>query len=103
MRELNDEGFTMIIHGQGWKDMSPPTKSLLKIVLNHTLWHNANPVLRWMADHVVVGTDPAENLKPLKDKSTERIDGIVATIMAIDGIDRDAGPSVYEERGMLSF
>ncbi len=102
-RDMTDEGFTMIIHGQGWKDMSPPTKNLLRIVLNHTLRHNANPVLRWMADHVVVGTDPAENLKPMKDKSTDRIDGIVALIMALDGIDRDEGPSVYEERGVLTF
>jgi phage terminase large subunit-like protein len=41
------------------------------------------PVTRWMAANVAVAQDPAGNLKPAKDKSTERIDGIVATIMAI--------------------
>jgi phage terminase large subunit-like protein len=46
------------------------------------LAHGGNPVTPWMAANVAVA-DPAGNLKPAKDKSTERIDGIVATIMAI--------------------
>jgi phage terminase large subunit-like protein len=55
-----------------------------------------------MADNVVVVTDPAENVKPDKSKSTERIDGIVALIMALDRLTRKEGPSVYEERGVIS-
>ena len=47
------------------------------------LAHGGNPVTRWMAANVAVAQDPAGNLKPAKDKSTERIDGIVALIMAI--------------------
>jgi Phage Terminase len=43
----------------------------------------SEPVTRWMAANVAVAQDPAGNLKPAKDKSTERIDGIVALIMAI--------------------
>jgi phage terminase large subunit-like protein len=43
----------------------------------------ATPVTPWMAANVAVAQDPAGNLKPAQDKSTERIDGIVALIMAI--------------------
>ena len=45
--------------------------------------HGNNPVLNWMADNLVVSTDPAGNLKPDKGKAREKIDGIVALIMAI--------------------
>jgi len=52
---------------------------------------------------VVVTTDPAENVKPDKAKSTERIDGIVAAIMALDRLQRHepGSGSVYEDRDML--
>jgi hypothetical protein len=45
--------------------------------------HGGKPVIRWMAANVAVAQDSAGNLQPAKDKSTERIDGIVAIIMAI--------------------
>ena len=102
-QHLTDAGFIMADFGQGYKSMSPPTKELLKVVLGGTLRHGGNPVLRWMADNLVVGTDPAENVKPLKDKSTERIDGVVALIMALDGATRNEGESVYEGRGVVSI
>ena len=102
-RNLIDEGFTVMDFGQGFKSMSPPTKELLVIVLNHTLRHNNHPILRWMADNLTVTTDAAENLKPNKEKSTEKIDGIVATIMSLDGTMRSLGPSVYEDRGVLTI
>jgi phage terminase large subunit-like protein len=54
-----------------------------KLIVSGKLAHGGNPVTRWMAANVAVAQDPAGNLKPAKDKSTERIDGIVATIMAI--------------------
>ena len=101
-QHLTDAGFIMADFGQGYKSMSPPTKELLKVVLGGTLRHGGNPVLRWMADNLVVGSDPAENVKPLKDKSTERIDGVVALVMALDGATRNEGESVYEDRGVLT-
>jgi phage terminase large subunit-like protein len=56
-----------------------------------------------MAQNVVMKQDPAGNIKPDKEKSTEKIDGIVAAIMALDrcvrNIDEDG--SVYDERGIL--
>jgi len=83
-QNLEAEGFTMVPFGQGFKSMSPPTKELLKLVMSRKIRHGDNPVLRWMADNMVVKTDPAENIKPDKSKSTERIDGMVALIMALD-------------------
>ena len=67
--------------------------------------HGGNPVLRWMAGNVVVDRDPAENIKPTKAKSPEKIDGIVATIMALDRCIRNQGQqgSVYDERPLIVF
>lgn len=58
-----------------------------------------------MASNVAVAQDPAGNLKPAKDKSTERIDGIVATIMAIGRamVVQEEPCSVYEDRGFLTL
>lgn len=101
--DLTEDGFTMVDFGQGYKSMSPPTKELLKQVLAGKLRHGGHPVLRWMADNVVVVTDPAENVKPDKSKSTERIDGIVALIMALDRLTRKEMPSVYEGRSIIAL
>ena len=78
------EGIEAFPFGQGYKSMSPPTKELLKLVLSMKIRHGGNPVLRWMADNLVVETDATESVKPNKKKSTERIDGMVALIMGLD-------------------
>ncbi|MGH8570373.1 MAG: terminase TerL endonuclease subunit, partial [Gammaproteobacteria bacterium] len=69
------------------------------------LAHGDDPVLTWMMSNVAVLTDPAENIKPAKNKSTERIDGVVALIMALARqmvLPPTAG-SVYEERGIVTL
>jgi len=84
--------------------MSPPTKELMKLTLEEKIAHGGHPVLRWMMDNIFIRTDPAGNIKPDKEKSTERIDGAVATIMALDRALRNQGQkvdSVYSERGLL--
>ena len=84
--------------------MSPPTKELMKLTLEQTLAHNGHPVLRWMMDNIFIRRDPAGNIKPDKEKSSEKIDGAVATIMALDRAIRcgnDNGESVYDSRGLL--
>lgn len=81
--KLTDEGLTMVKFGQGFADMNAPTKRLLELVLTGELSHGNNPVLRWMASNVMAATDPAGNIKPDKSKSREKIDGVVATIMAL--------------------
>ena len=92
--ELQDDGFTVAQFGQGFVSMNSPTKELLKLVLEERLHHADNPVLRWMCDNLVVNMDPAGNVKPDKAKSTEKIDGMVALIMAIDRATRhlDSAP-----------
>ena len=84
--------------------MSPPTKELIKLVLEEKIAHSGHPVLRWMMDNIFIRTDPAGNIKPDKEKSTEKIDGAVATIMALDRAIRcgnDMTESVYDNRGLL--
>ena len=104
VQTLEDDGFTMVPFGQGFKDMSPPTKELMRIVLEHKLCHGGHPVLRWNMDNAFVRTDPAGNLKLDKEKSTEKIDGVVALVMALDRAQRNLnGGSVYDERGLLTL
>jgi phage terminase large subunit-like protein len=102
-QRLEADGFTVVPFGQGFKDMSPATKELMRLVMEQRIAHGGNPVLRWMMDNVFVRTDPAGNIKPDKEKSTEKIDGAVAMIMALDRATRHEGAtrSVYEERGLL--
>jgi len=105
VQNLEGLGFTVIPFGQGFKDMSPPSKELMKLTLEQKLAHGGHPVLRWMMDNIFVRTDPAGNIKPDKEKSTEKIDGAVATIMALDRAIRNGGStgSVYDDRGVLVF
>ena len=103
VQTLEDDGFTMIPFGQGFRDMSPPTKELMRIVLEHRLNHGGHPVLRWNFDNAYVRTDPAGNLKLDKEKSTEKIDGAVALVMALDRAmkNQNGSDSVYDDRGLL--
>lgn len=104
VQNLEGMGFTVVPFGQGFKDMSPPTKELMKLVLEQRIAHGGHPVLRWMMDNIFIRTDPAGNIKPDKEKSAEKIDGAVATIMALDRAIRcgnDNGASVYDSRGLL--
>ena len=72
----------MVPYGQGFASMSPPSKEFEKLIYQTELLHDGNPVTRWMLGNVELSTDPAGNIKPDKAKSTEKIDGIVSTIMA---------------------
>ena len=103
VQTLEDDGFTMVPFGQGFKDMSPPTKELMRIVLEHKLCHGGHPVLRWNMDNAYVRTDPAGNLKLDKEKSTEKVDGAVALVMALDRAMKNlnGGDSVYNHRGLI--
>lgn len=104
VQNLEGEGFTVVPFGQGFKDMSPPTKELMKLVLEQKIAHGGHPVLRWMMDNIFIRTDPAGNIKADKAKSTEKIDGAIATIMALDRAIRCGNTnsaSVYDSRGIL--
>lgn len=94
----------LVQFGQGFVSMSPPMKELEKLVLGHRLAHGNNPVLSWMADNLVAREDAAGNIKPDKERSREKIDGMVALIMALDrAIRHERARSVYESRGILTL
>ena len=104
IQNLEGDGFTMIPFGQGFKDMSPPSKEFIKLLMEGKIIHGGHPVMRWMSGNVVVDRDAAENIKPTKAKSPEKIDGIVAAIMALDRcIRHEETGSIYDERGLLYF
>jgi len=73
----------MVEFRQGFKSMSEPTKHLTGLVLDRKIEHGGNPVASWMASNLAVTQDPAGNLKPDKSKATDKIDYIVALIMAL--------------------
>lgn len=99
-QDLADRGATMIQFGQGFASMSSPMKQMETLVLGGRIAHGHNPVANWMMGNVVALTDASENIKPDKARSRERIDGVVAGIMALDRAIRNEGNSgsVYDER-----
>lgn len=101
--QLSEAGLEVELFGQGFASMTGPTKHLERIILQKRLDHGGHPVLRWNARNVAVKKDGADNMKPVKDESHNRIDGIVATIIAI-GMSDDFlldTTSVYENRGVI--
>jgi phage terminase large subunit-like protein len=97
----------LVEYGQGFRDMSPGLDALESALVNRKMRHGAHPVLTWCAANAIAVQDPAGNRKLDKAKSTGRIDGMQALAMAMGLAARVAkgeqhGPSVYEERGVLS-
>lgn len=104
VNNLTAKNVPMVPFGQGFFSMNAPSKELEKLVLERKLNHLGHPVLEWMAGNVAVAKDPAGNIKPAKDKSSERIDGIVALVMAL-GIAAKQKPAanfIYNSRGIFS-
>jgi phage terminase large subunit-like protein len=101
--DLQAEGLPVEFVRQGYASLNAPTKALEGHVLSLRLDHGGHPVLRWCARNAATAEDPAGNIKPDKSKSTERIDGITATIIAlgVQMAEETKPPSVYESRGML--
>lgn len=85
-RILGEGGITlppMKPFGQGYKSMSPAMKAFEERVLNRRLVHSGNPLLTWAISNVAIERDAAGNMKPSKERSRERIDPAVASIMAV--------------------
>jgi len=103
--QLAGDGFEVVPFGQGFKDMTSPTKELERLILSRKIRHGDNPVLAWMAGNVTVKSDAADNLKPDKERSTEKIDGIVATIMALGRamVVEEKFVSRYENQGLRTI
>lgn len=86
VQELQSEWINVVKMGQGFASMSAPTKRLQELVLTSTIAHGGHPVLRWNCDCATVMSDPAGNIKIIKQdrlRSSRRVDGMVATVMAI--------------------
>lgn len=99
-----EDGFEMVQFRQGFVSMSEPSKMLERHLIAGEIRHGGHPVLRAQVGCVTVKEDPAGNIKPDKQKSTGRIDGVVATVMALGRamllIDK---PSVYATRGFIQL
>ena len=102
VRDLVNEGVKMSPFGQGFLSMSAPTKEIEKLILGEQVIHNSNPVMNWMLSNIAIQEDPAGNLKPNKAKSKDKIDGIVALVMALgEYMTEESVDSVYDQRGLL--
>jgi phage terminase large subunit-like protein len=103
VQNLQEEGLNLVQYGQGFLSLAAPTAELERLAVSRALWHGGHPVLRWNAANVTVRQDPAGNIKPDKERSSERIDGISALVNALGrALLRGAGErSVYETRGIL--
>jgi phage terminase large subunit-like protein len=82
-QRLTENGVNMIPIRQGYS-MSLPTKETQRLILSQKIAHGGHPVLRWCFDNVIVKRDDKGNIRPDKEKSTERIDGVVAAVMSVD-------------------
>lgn len=100
---LTDNGITISNFGQGYASLSPPTKKFEELILQGNMEHLGNPVLRWMMSNVELRRDPAGNIKVDKGKSRQKIDGVMAAIMALGEWmthNMSATLSIYEKRGL---
>ena len=99
------DGIPMSQFGMGYRSQSAPSKELEKMILKREINHLRNPVMRWMCENVQLQTDPAGNIKINKQRSSEKVDGMVALVMAIGEwmTDEHEGESIYNERGILTF
>jgi phage terminase large subunit-like protein len=103
--QLQADGFPIVTYTHSPAMLAPPTRRFMELVIAGKLYHNANPILRWMAGNLVMKKAPGGDLIPDKQKSHEKIDGILGAIMAL-GVMQAAGDTadpndVYEERGIL--
>ena len=82
-RLAEDDGRPLVEFGQGYRSMSEPAKDFEGRIISGRLRHDGNPVLRWCVSNVTVRSDPAGNIKPDKETSTGKIDGVVAAVMGL--------------------
>ncbi|HEV7522153.1 MAG TPA: terminase TerL endonuclease subunit [Candidatus Angelobacter sp.] len=100
--QLTTDGFEMVPVSQKMDGMAGPTKNTLSKVRSRKILHFGNPLLRFAASNVATTQDPDGNERPDKEKSTEKIDPMVALIMANGrAMVHPEGGSVYDERGFI--
>jgi phage terminase large subunit-like protein len=80
---LQDEGLTMIEMRQGARTLSEPMKHLQALILEGRLHHDGNPAMTWMVSNTMAKRDENDNIRPIKERDENKIDGVVALIMAL--------------------
>lgn len=102
MSELLDEGLPVTRFDQSWRMMVPAVDALERAILGGTFRHDGNPVLRWNFENIATVRDRNDNVTFHKGKSTDRIDGAVATAMAVSlATTGDTGRSIYDDPDLI--
>ena len=106
-QQMMTDGLSVVAFGQGYASMSPAAKDFESLMISQKLRHSGHPVLRWCMGNCSIESDAAGNIKPSKGRSSEKIDLLVASIMAVArarvgeaGGAKKTAPSVYESRGL---
>ncbi len=102
-QELEDQdGLSVVAIGQGFAGMASPTRNFGELVRDGKIAHGGDPIFRWHASNVAVELDAHGNMRPSRKKSTEKIDSIVAAIMALSrALVGGQGGSIYEKQGLM--
>jgi len=102
---LLEKGAPMVKVSQGIMSMSDPSKELEKHILSGDIAHGSDPVLTWMISNCVLYIDPNDNIKIKKEMEKNKIDGVIALVMALGRMKVNGGleTSIYESRGMRTF
>lgn len=103
VNRLDADGVNLKDFGQGFVSMSPATKEFEKRVMEKKINYGGNPVMEWMISNVAITEDPAGNIKPNKQKSTDKIDGVIAMIMCDARLNdkHESGDSKYEYEDLI--
>jgi phage terminase large subunit-like protein len=98
--QLIDDGWPLVQFGQGFASMAAPTAEFLRLIRAGMYRHAGNPVARWEAGNAASRTDPAGNIKLDKQRSGDKIDGLVAAVMALDrSLRHEIAPAEYSAAG----
>ena len=106
---LASAGFEVIKYNQSCSVMSPACKDFERALLNKTLLHTNNPVMSWCVENVEILEDKSGNIRPFAPSEDNKIDGVIAGIMAYDLCmknsitESSSGASVYEDRGIIAL
>lgn len=102
--ELDQDGIEIGAFSQVFSSYAAPTQELDRLIRSKQLQHNGCPVLSWMASNVMIKINAEGHIKPDKQKSSDKIDGISSTIMGLSLVmAHREKQSVYSSRGVIAF
>lgn len=101
IRRVTDNGMLCVPIAQGYASLSAPLKEMKRLTLSKRYQHGGNPVMRWMVDNLAVRMDPSGNVKPDKEQSGDKIDGVAAAVNALKECMDQAEEQTVELEGSL--